>query len=108
MDCAKENGTAIPVVRPVDSFRRIEGDGSIPEDRSSLRIIQTPQVFDAEMLLKAYDTAYDKAFTDDASVVEHAGHRITLCEGERTNIKITTPEDIVFAEAIAGKLRERE
>ncbi len=108
VDCAKENGTAIPVVRPVDSFRRIEGDGSIPEDRSSLRIIQTPQVFDAEMLRKAYDTAYDKAFTDDASVVEHAGHRITLCEGERTNIKITTPEDIVFAEAIAGKLRERE
>lgn len=108
VECAMKNGSAIPVVRPVDSFRRIDGDASVPEDRSSLRIIQTPQVFDAETLRKAYRTEYDEAFTDDASVVEHDGHRVTLCDGERTNIKITTPEDIVFAEAIARKLRERE
>lgn len=108
VECAMANGSAIPAVRPVDSFRRIDGNDSRPEDRNSLRIIQTPQVFDAKMLRQAYETEYDASFTDDASVFERAGHKVTLCEGERNNIKITTPDDIVFAEAISRKIREKE
>lgn len=95
---AIENGSAIPAIAPVDSFRVVSGGESRHFDRSSLRIIQTPQIFSAELLRKAYETEYIDTFTDDASVVEHAGHKVTLCEGERSNIKITTPEDIAIAE----------
>lgn len=101
-ECAKASGAAIPVITPVDSFRRIDGnsqDSSII-NRDSLRIVQTPQIFEAALLRAAYDTDFDTRFTDDASVVEAFGHKITLCEGERTNIKITTPDDMAFAEAI--------
>lgn len=106
-ECAAENGTAIPAVKPVDSFRAATGDNgeSAIIDRSTLRIIQTPQIFRADLLRAAYDVDYDAAFTDDASVVERAGYRITLCDGERSNIKITTQEDMIYAEAIAESLR---
>lgn len=106
-ECAAENGTAIPAVKPVDSFRTTSGDNgeSAIIDRSTLRIIQTPQIFRADMLRAAYDVDYDAAFTDDASVVERAGFAVTLCEGERSNIKITTREDMILAEAIAASLR---
>lgn len=106
-ECAAENGTAIPAVKPVDSFRTATGDNgeSAIIDRSTLRIIQTPQIFRADLLRAAYDVDYDAAFTDDASVVERAGYRITLCDGERSNIKITTQEDMIYAEAIAESLR---
>ena len=100
VQCAIENGSAVPAVMPVDSLRAVDGDGSHIVDRSSLRIIQTPQIFDAETLRRAYETTFDPAFTDDASVVERAGRSIVLCEGERSNIKITTPEDIAIAEAL--------
>lgn len=98
-------GTAIPAVRPVDSFRRLTEDdgGSHPIDRERLRAIQTPQVFRADLLLKAYSQPYRHEFTDDASVVEAYGTRITLCEGERSNIKITTPEDLCIAEALLSR-----
>jgi 2-C-methyl-D-erythritol 4-phosphate cytidylyltransferase len=62
--------------------------------------VQTPQVFQAATLLKAYEQPFSVAFTDDASVVEMAGEKITLVEGERENIKITTPADMIIAEAI--------
>ncbi|MBO5861192.1 MAG: 2-C-methyl-D-erythritol 4-phosphate cytidylyltransferase, partial [Alistipes sp.] len=67
------------------------------------RMIQTPQVFSAEVLRKAYEQPFSATFTDDASVVEAAGHKITLIEGERENIKITTPSDMVIAEAIIAQ-----
>lgn len=99
--CAAENGAAIPVVKAVDSYRRVEGGNSHIIDRTPLRIVQTPQIFAAPILRAAYDTPFRKEFTDDASVVEYSGEKIALCEGEYTNIKITTPADMVIAEAIA-------
>ena len=96
---AIESGSAIPAIAPVDSMRVVSGEESHPIDRSTLRIIQTPQIFNAEILRKAYETDYIASFTDDASVVEYAGHKVTLCEGERSNIKITTVEDIAIAES---------
>lgn len=108
-DCATKNGSAIPVVLPVDSFRMVGGNGeSEIIDRSALRIVQTPQIFRADILRAAYDTDFSPAFTDDASVVERAGFAVTLCEGERTNIKITTPDDMVFAQAIIDARTQRE
>ena len=99
---ANKFGSAIPAIAPVDSFRSVgaEGDTAIV-DRDTLRAIQTPQVFRAEILRNAYSQSGGaKGFTDDASVVEAAGGRVHLTEGERTNIKITTPVDILLGEAI--------
>lgn len=101
VDCAAKTGAAIPVVKAVDSYRRVEGAASEIIDRTPLRIVQTPQIFAASILRAAYDTPFRKEFTDDASVVEFSGEAISLCEGEYTNIKITTPSDLAFAEAIA-------
>ncbi|MBR3775281.1 MAG: 2-C-methyl-D-erythritol 4-phosphate cytidylyltransferase [Alistipes sp.] len=97
---AEKNAAVIPVVAPPDSYRKVEGELSHIIDRSTLRIVQTPQVFQASVLHKAYEQEFSPAFTDDASVVEMAGHKITLVEGERENIKITTPVDMTIAEAI--------
>lgn len=97
---AEKNAAVIPVVAPPDSYRKVEGELSHIIDRSTLRIVQTPQVFQAYVLRKAYEQEFSPAFTDDASVVEMAGHKITLVEGERENIKITTPVDMTIAEAI--------
>jgi 2-C-methyl-D-erythritol 4-phosphate cytidylyltransferase len=69
--------------------------------------VQTPQIFAAPILRAAYDTPFRKEFTDDASVVEYSGEKITLCEGEYTNIKITTPSDLVIAEAIIQAENEK-
>ena len=101
VECAAKNGSAIPVVKAVDSYRAVDGEESHIIDRSPLRIVQTPQIFAAPVLRAAYDTEFRTEFTDDASVVEYSGEKITLCEGEYTNIKITTPADLVIAEAIA-------
>lgn len=118
-EAAAKHGTAIPVTEPVDSFRMTEsvatGDDvptgfttSYPVDRQRLRIVQTPQVFLAEILRKAYRTAYDEAFTDDASVVEHDGVPVFLAEGERTNLKLTTQDDFTLAEAILSAREDTE
>ena len=101
VECASKNGSAIPVVQAVDSYRMVEGEESHIIDRSPLRIVQTPQIFAAPILRAAYDTEFRTEFTDDASVVEFSGEKITLCEGEYNNIKITTPNDIILGEAIA-------
>jgi 2-C-methyl-D-erythritol 4-phosphate cytidylyltransferase len=97
---AETHEAVIPVVAPTDSYRVVEGNDSNIIDRSTLRIVQTPQVFNAELLRRAYEQPFSTAYTDDASVVEAAGHKITLVEGERENIKITTPTDMIIAEAI--------
>lgn len=99
LEC-EERDAVIPAVAPTDSYRIVEGGGSRIIDRSQLRMIQTPQCFSAEALRKAYEQPFSASFTDDASVMEAAGHAITLIEGERENIKITTPSDITIAEAI--------
>ena len=100
--CAAENGSAIPVVKAVDSYRVVEGDTSHIIDRTPLRIVQTPQIFAAPVLRAAYDTDFRAEFTDDASVVEFSGERVALCEGDYLNIKITTPNDLALAEAIVA------
>ena len=95
-------GTAIPVIEPVDSFRIIQGSRMEIIDRSMLRAVQTPQVFAADLLRKAYEVDYSPAFTDDGSVVERYGVELSYCQGEYGNIKITTPSDMVFAEALGA------
>ena len=90
----------IPVVDAVDSYRMVEGDDSKVVSRSSLRIVQTPQVFRSDILRRAYEQEFDARFTDDATVVESLGTKIRLFKGERSNIKLTTPEDMVYAEAM--------
>lgn len=106
---AAEHGAAIPVVEPVDSFRETDSAGnSHPVDRSRLRIVQTPQVFRADVLRNAYAAEFRPAFTDDASVVEAAGHPVCLVPGERGNIKLTAPEDFIVAEALLTAREEAE
>lgn len=100
LQCAVEHGSAVPALAPVDSFRVVGDSGSHIINRSTLRIIQTPQIFRYADLRRAYEVEYDPAFTDDASVAERAGITVTLCEGERNNLKITTPEDLITAEAV--------
>ena len=106
--CAAENGAAIPVVKAVDSYRAVEGEESHIIDRTPLRIVQTPQIFAAPILRAAYDTPFRSEFTDDASVVEYSGEKISLCEGEYQNIKITTPNDIALANAILAMANEEK
>ena len=84
-------------------MRRIDRDGSRIVDRSLYRIVQTPQVFRADILRNAYARPFDERFTDDASVVEAAGQPVYLCEGSYENIKITTPVDMLTAEALLAQ-----
>lgn len=89
----------IPVVPVVDTLKST--DPSLPDPlRSSTVAVQTPQIFLSEDIKKAYGQPYDPAFTDDASVAARMGIPVAMTEGERFNIKITTPEDLVFGEAI--------
>jgi 2-C-methyl-D-erythritol 4-phosphate cytidylyltransferase len=85
----------------VDSVRQVDAYGeSTPVDREALKLVQTPQTFRADLIRAAYRRPYDKRFTDDASVFEAAGYRISLIAGNRENIKITTPFDLLIAEAL--------
>ena len=103
MLAAEEHDAVIPVVDVVDSYRRVEGAESYIVPRAELRIVQTPQIFKAHVLRDAYNVDFSATFTDDASVVEAAGGHITLVEGERTNIKLTTPEDMAYAEWLLSR-----
>ena len=97
---AAEKGTAIPCIPVSESLRIQNNGGSQPIDRTPYRLIQTPQVFRWEIVKKAYESEYLPEFTDDAGVVEKAGFAITLVEGNPENIKITTPSDLLIAEAL--------
>lgn len=89
----------VPVVPMVDTLRYKDGTEPAP-DRTKIVAVQTPQIFWSEEIKKAYANAYQESFTDDASVVAAAGMTVCQTEGERFNIKITTPEDMVLAKAI--------
>ena len=93
---ANEKGTAVVSVPSKDSVR-VNGQAI---DRSTVRLIQTPQTFQISLIKKAFETEELSTFTDDASVAEHAGFTINLIEGSYENIKITTPEDLQWAEII--------
>ncbi len=97
---AQKHGVGIPVMQVVESIRKVEGERSQMRPRHAYRTIQTPQVFRTSALKKAYEMPFSPDFTDDASVVEAAGYEITLVEGNSENIKITSPFDLVVAEAI--------
>lgn len=94
---AADTGAAVPVVPVVETVREIGGSTL---DRSRLRLVQTPQVFRLSLLRRAYEQPYTERFTDDASVVEAIGHAVTLVDGNRENIKITTPLDLCVAQAL--------
>ncbi len=99
-EAATSRGTAVPCIEIPDSVRKLEGTKSQALDRSALRMIQTPQVFQSGILREAYKLKYRRGFTDDASVVEQAGYPVNLVEGNRENIKITTRIDYLMAERI--------
>lgn len=102
-DCyetARDSFAAIPVVAVNDSLRRLEGEGrSHAVYRADYRAVQTPQAFDISLAKQAFRQPYRDAFTDDATVVEHLGCQVALVEGSKENIKITTPIDMLVAEA---------
>lgn len=115
---AERLGSAIPVVDCKDSVRWIAGEGarglaveggmaaegSRPLDRSRVKLVQTPQTFLSSILLEAFGKGGDgSGFTDEAMVVEAAGHPVHLIEGEVNNIKITVPADLVFAEGVLAQ-----
>jgi 2-C-methyl-D-erythritol 4-phosphate cytidylyltransferase len=97
---AADHKTAVPVFAINDTLREVEGGISKTVDRNKFRIVQTPQCFDASLLKAAFEQEYKPEFTDDATVVEFYGEKINLIEGNKENIKITTPEDLELAHAI--------
>ena len=99
-ETARHQGAVIPVIPVVETVRHLEGDNSKTVSRDEYRLVQTPQTFDIQLLKRAYRQQFTPMFTDDASVVEALGDTITLVEGNRENIKITTPFDLKIAEAI--------
>jgi 2-C-methyl-D-erythritol 4-phosphate cytidylyltransferase len=97
---AAVHGSAVAAVRLKESIRMTDQDNTKAMDRSRFRLVQTPQTFTVSLIKQAYQTKEDASLTDDASVAERAGHVISLFEGSYENIKITTPEDLIVAEAL--------
>ena len=97
---AREKKAVIPVIPVVETVRHLEGEQSKTVPRDAYRLVQTPQTFDIQLLKAANRQPYNDGFTDDASVVEAFGYDITLVEGNRENIKITTPYDLKIAEVL--------
>ena len=97
---ALEFGTAVPVIDSADSVRMITKNGNKIVDRNKVKLVQTPQTFHSEILLPAFAIDYKDFFTDEASVVEAFGLKINLVEGEKNNIKITTPHDLELAKIL--------
>ena len=99
-ETARTAKAVIPVIPVVETVRHLEGDSSVTVPRGDYRLVQTPQTFDIQLLKAANRQPYNDGFTDDASVVESYGHAITLVEGNRENIKITTTYDLKIAEVL--------
>lgn len=97
---AERFGNASPAVPVSDSIRVVKGKENTAVDRTNYRIIQTPQCFHSDLLKRAFLKEYKPTFTDDASVLESYGEKINLIEGNRENIKITTAQDLIIAEAL--------
>ncbi len=99
-ETARTAKAVIPVIPVVETVRHLEKEGSVTVPRDEYKLVQTPQTFDIQLLKAANRQPYNDGFTDDASVVESHGHEITLVEGNRENIKITTPYDLKIAEVL--------
>jgi 2-C-methyl-D-erythritol 4-phosphate cytidylyltransferase len=104
-DVAAKWGNAIPCLPVYETVRHISNGDSALIDRNALRFIQTPQVFSSALIKSAFEQPYEESFTDDASVLEKTGEKIQLVEGNRENIKITEPLDLIIAEAF---MRQQE
>jgi 2-C-methyl-D-erythritol 4-phosphate cytidylyltransferase len=100
---AVEKGSAIPAVSSTDTIRLIDGASHHVVDRENVMMIQTPQTFNAALLIKAFEQTYQSSFTDEANVVEAAGIPVFLVDGEFENIKITRPLDLAIAAYILAK-----
>ena len=103
-ETAEEKGTAIPAISSNDTIRIETGDVFKLVDRKKVKMIQTPQAFRSGILKKAFIQDFDESFTDEATVVEKAGFPIFITEGEETNIKVTHPADLKFAELFFKQL----
>ena len=99
---AATHAAAAAAVMPKDSVRLVSQHGSAAQNRSRLRLMQTPQTFEIDLLRRAYAMPELATFTDDATVVDDLC-RVQLVEGDYRNLKITTPEDLVIAEALLGR-----
>ena len=100
-ETARTAKAVIPVIPVVETVRHLlSNKSSVTVPRDEYRLVQTPQTFDIQLLKSANRQPYNDGFTDDASVVESYGHAITLVEGNRENIKITTPYDLKIAEIL--------
>ena len=97
---AEQKKAVIPVIGVVETVRCLEGEDSVTVPRDKYKLVQTPQVFDVALLKQAYHQDYTDMFTDDASVVEALGEKVYLVEGNRENIKLTTPFDLKLAEML--------
>lgn len=96
---AKTSGNALPVIQPSESIRFANEQGNKAVDRSKYFLVQTPQTFKVNSIKEAYKKAPHEDFTDDASVLESSGHKIHLVDGNRENIKITWPHDLLLAKS---------
>lgn len=105
-EAASAYGTAIPVTKMTESIRKVTGTSSVCVSRDEYRLVQTPQVFRADIILESYRKAGDEHYTDDAAVAEAAGYNLKLVEGERENIKITLPVDLKIAEVLMKREAE--
>lgn len=99
---AVQTGSAIPAIPSKDSVRVINEDGNDAIDRNTVMLVQTPQVFHSKILLPAFQIDYKDKFTDEATVVEAYGLKVSLVEGEENNFKITRPVDLLVAENLIG------
>lgn len=93
-------GSAIPVLPSKDSIRLLTDKGSEVYDRNKVMLVQTPQTFLSKVVLPAFQTEYNEKFTDEATVVEATGIKVSLVEGEENNIKITLPLDLLVADKL--------
>ena len=100
---AVRSGTAIPVIVSKDSVRIVNDEGNDVIDRNKVMLVQTPQTFHSKILLPAFQIDYKEKFTDEATVVEAYGIKVTLVEGDENNIKITRPVDLLVAERIISE-----
>ena len=99
-ETARKKKAVIPVIPIVETVRHLQDETSVTVPRGDYRLVQTPQTFDIQLLKAANRHPYNDGFTDDASVVEAFGFDVTLVEGNRENIKITTPYDLKIAEVL--------
>lgn len=110
LEGVKTTGACIPATNVTDTLKRVDPNGMIIAtlDRQQIRLAQTPQTFSIDLILSAHRMAEKHGFvaTDDASVAEFAGERVVVVPGDRDNIKITTPQDLVLAKAIFDRWRQ--